>query len=180
MKTKQLLKSAASAVVAVALLSGGASLVLPSRAQPPGGGPGGPGGNFDPAQFKQMMMDRFREQLEITNDDEWKIVQERLEKVTDARMAIGGFTVRGMGRPGGGPGGPGGFRGMGGEPRSEATAVQEALDRKLSADDLKTRLAALRDARKAAESKLEAAQESLKQVLSVRQEAIAVLNGLLK
>jgi hypothetical protein len=45
---------------------------------------------------------------------------------------------------------------------------------------LKSRLAALRGARKEAEAKLAAAQDELKQILSVRQEAIAVLNGLLK
>jgi hypothetical protein len=58
--------------------------------------------------------------------------------------------------------------------------VQEAIDDKVSADELKARLAALRDARKAAEAKLAAAQDDLRQVLTVRQEAIAVVNGLLK
>ena len=62
----------------------------------------------------------------------------------------------------------------------EVRAVQEAIDDKVSADELKARLAALRDARKAAEAKLAAAQDDLRQVLTVRQEAIAVVNGLLK
>jgi hypothetical protein len=28
-------------------------------------------GNFDPEQMRQRMMERYREQLEIKNDDEW-------------------------------------------------------------------------------------------------------------
>src|SRR5688572_15764411 len=72
--------------------------------------------DFDPAQMRQRMMERVREQLEITNDDEWKIVSERAEKVMTARRDAGGFGGGGMmfGR-GGGPGG--GRRGEGGGDR---------------------------------------------------------------
>jgi Spy/CpxP family protein refolding chaperone len=45
---------------------------------------------------------------------------------------------------------------------------------------VKSKLAALRDARKARQEKLAAAQEELKKVLTARQEAVAVLNGLLE
>src|SRR5262249_28403528 len=64
----------------------------------------GPGrGNFDPEQFRQRMMERYRDQLEIKSDDEWKVVQTRIEKVMDARREVG---------PGGG--GFGGMFGRGG------------------------------------------------------------------
>ncbi len=143
---------------------------------PGGGGPGG--GNFDPAQFRQRMMDRYREQLAIKDDSEWKIVQERIEKVSDARRDIprgGGF---GGGR-GGGPGGPGG-PGGGATTSPEAEALQKAVDGNASADEIKSKLANYRDAVKQKEAKLEKAQAGLREVLSSKQEAAAVLAGLLK
>ena len=38
-------------------------------------------GNFDPAQARQRMLDGYKDRLEITNDDEWKIIQDRVEKI---------------------------------------------------------------------------------------------------
>ena len=71
-------------------------------------------------------------------------------------------------------------RGFGGETGPEREALQQAFDSKAVADDLKAKLAKLREARKAKEAKLEKAQDELRQVLTVRQEAAAVLAGLLK
>src|SRR5882724_2948887 len=60
-------------------------------------------GNFDPAEFRQRMMDNYRERLEIKGDDEWKAIQPLIAKVMDARrdvaLGAGGF---GFGRGGGG------------------------------------------------------------------------------
>ena len=58
--------------------------------------------------------------------------------------------------------------------------MQKAIESKASADELKAKLAKLREARKQKEANLEKAQEELRKVLSVRQEASAVLMGLLK
>src|SRR6266436_3658429 len=76
---------------------------LAAQDQPP------PRGNFDPAQFRQRMMDRYKERLEVKSDDEWKIISERIEKVTQAQRdaRLGGFGGFGGGRRGGGPGGDG-------------------------------------------------------------------------
>ena len=71
----------------------------------PGQGPGGPGGgNFDPKQFQQQMMQRvmkgFRDQLVVTNDDEWNVIEPRLTKVVQLRfetMMSGMGGMRGMG-----------------------------------------------------------------------------------
>ena len=52
-----------------------------------GDGGGRRGGNFDPAQFQQQMMDRFKERFEMTNDDEWVAVQGLIQKVMDTRRA---------------------------------------------------------------------------------------------
>jgi hypothetical protein len=148
-----------------------------------GGGPGG-GGNFDPEQMRARMMERLREQFGVKDDEEWKIISERIEKVNVARREVGGG--RGMGMFGGGRGGPGGGGGgggrggFGGEPSPEATALQSAVENNASADDIKAKLAKYREVQKEKEAKLAKAQEDLRQVLTVKQEAAAVLAGYVK
>lgn len=168
-----------------------AALLLTSNqamAQNQGGRPGR--GNFDPAQFRQRMMDRMRDQFGVTKDDEWKIISDRIEKVMEARRSTGGgFGMFGRGRGGRGPGGPGaqnggragrgGRGGFGPQPSPEAEALQKAIDDNASADEIKAKLEKVRDARKAAEEKLKTAQAELKEVLNTKQEAVAVLMGLL-
>ncbi len=151
-----------------------------------------PRGNFDPTQFRQRMMDRYKERLEVTSDDECKVIQDRIEKVTQLQRDL---RIGGPGGPGGrrGPGGgdaaqtgtnggpPADRRGFfGGEPNPDVEALQKALDSKASSDELKAKLAKLRDVQKDKETKLVKAQDDLRKVLSVRQEATAVLLGLLK
>jgi hypothetical protein len=149
------------------------------------------GGNFDPEQARQRMMERYKEQLEVKDDAEWKLISERIEKVTAARREVGfggggAFGRGGRGGPGGPGGGPGGDqaaagrRAFGGEPSPEAEALRKAIEAKAPAEELKAKLAKLREARKVKEANLEAAQDDLRKVLSVRQEAAAVLAGLLK
>lgn len=169
-----------------------------------GGGGGGGGrqrGNFDPEQMRQQIMTRYREQLGIKDDAEWGVIEGRINKINEARRnsgrGFGGFG--GFGGRGGGPGGPGGQGGpgggqgaqgaqggqggrggWGGQPSPEAEALQRSLDGGASADDVKAKLAAYRASQKQKEAALEKAQDDLRQVLSVKQEATAVLMGLLK
>ena len=136
-------------------------------------------GDFDPAQQRQRMMDRYREQLEVKDEAEWKIIVDRITKINENRRFGGG---RGLGGPGGGgPGGPGGGGGGGFNRPSDpnAEALQKAIESKASAEEVKAKLAQLRAARKEAEAKRLQAQEELRVLLSVRQEAIAVQLGLL-
>src|ERR1017187_5382035 len=158
-----------SLTVGLAALVAGAGNVI---AQDTGGG-GGRGGNFDPAQFQQQMMDRFKERLEMTNDDEWVAVKGLIQKVMDTRRA----TMSGMGFGGRRNGGRGGFNAP---PNPEAEDLQKALDAKASPDELKSKMAKLRDSRKSKEVALTKAQEDLRKVLTVRQEATAVSMGLLQ
>ena len=58
-----------------------------------GFGGGGGGGQFN---FQQMQMQRYQTALNITNDDEWAAIQPLIQKVVDARTALG----TGMGRRG--------------------------------------------------------------------------------
>jgi hypothetical protein len=162
----------------------------------PGGGQGGFGGgrgwrNMDPAQRQQMMMDGIKSDLEITDDSEWTAIQPLVKKVMDAQQAVVGERMRGFfGRPRGGGdnnggggdqgqrrgGGPGG---MFGTPSPEAEALQRAVDSKASSAETKAALAKLVEARKNSQASLEKAQAELRKVLTVRQEAILTLRGLL-
>lgn len=145
------------------------------------GGPGGPGGrgNFDPEQMRQRMMDRMKEQMEVTDDAEWKIISERITKVSELRMSGGGFGGMFGGPRGGGRGGDNGGRQRPGG-SAESDALRQAIENKASAGEIKTLLAKLRESRKANEAKLEKAQDELKAVLNARQEAVAVMMGLIK
>jgi hypothetical protein len=178
---------------AVAVLCLSASQLAAQNQPPPqqrqgGGGPGGGRGNFDPAQMQQRMMDRYKEVLEFTSDDEWNAVKPLVQKVMDARRDVGfggmGRGMFGMGRRGGdnapqGDQAQAGARRGFGEPSQAQQDLQKALDAKASADEIKGKLAKVRDDRKAKEAALTKAQDDLKKVLNARREAQAVLAGLL-
>jgi hypothetical protein len=153
-------------------------------------------GNFDPAQFRQRALDNYRERLEVKSEDDWNKLEPLITKVMDAqrdaRAGMGGFGGgfgggRG-GRGGGGGGGGGGGdqanagrnRGGGGGGNPDADALRKALDDKAPADEVKAKLAKLRDSRKEKEAALAKAQEDLRKALSPRQEAAATLVGLVK
>ena len=149
-------------------------------------------GGFDPEQMRVRMMERYREALEVKNDDEWKVIEPRITKVSDARrdamsgamsaFGRGGFGGRrGAGDTNGGGGGDERRRrGFGGEPSAEADALQKALEAKAPNEEIKAKLAKYRESLKQKQATLTAAQEELRKVLSVRQEATAVMLGLLQ
>lgn len=181
---KQVSRILALAGIATALTLGTGTAL--AQQGPPGGGRG----NFDPAQMRQRMMERMREQLEVTNDAEWKLIEERLTKVTEAQRdarAGGGF---GRAMFGGGQRQRGGNQAQqnaqrqrgpfGGEPMPEAEALQKAIEDKASSEVIKPLLAKYRTARKAKEAELAKAQNALREVLSVRQEAQCVMMGMLE
>ena len=186
-----------SAGAALALCLGVGNL-LAQDAPPPGGGGGGQGGpggrpNFDPAQMQQRMMDRMKEQLEVTDDTEWKAIEPLVQKVMETRRdAMGGmmggrgmFGRGGGARQGGDNAAPGGGNqgarrgGMFGTPSPEAEALQKAIDAKASKAELKAALDKFVASRKVKQAALEKAQDDLRKVLTPRQEAIATLNGAL-
>ena len=130
-------------------------------------------------------MERYREGLEVKSDDEWKVIETRINKVMDARRDVGfGGGPGTFGRRRGGDNNGGGDENrrsrFGGEPSPEAEALQKAVEAKASNDELKAKLAKYREAQKQKQAKLEAAQDDLRKVLSLRQEANAVLMGLLR
>jgi hypothetical protein len=159
---------------------------LEAQGQGRQGGQGGQGrGNFDPEQMRQRMMDGVREQLEVKDDAEWQVIEARVNKVWEARREVGMGGAGGMRmmarRPQGGdnaPGGPGGRR-FGGEASAEEEALQKAIDSNASTADLKAAIAKVRDARKQKEAALQQSQQELREVLNVKQEAIALSMGLI-
>lgn len=156
------------------------------RRGPSNGQDGGERRTFNPADMQARMLSAMRERMGVTSDEEWTVIAERITKVSELRRQAGGGLAAAMAARGpGGPGGPGGgdaargaFRGRtGGSPETEA--LQSAVRDQLPDAEVKARLAKLRDTRKANEKKLEEAQEELRAVLTVRQEAMLVLAGIL-
>jgi Spy/CpxP family protein refolding chaperone len=171
----------------------------------PGGGPGGPGGgrgNFDPEQFRQRIAERMKEVLGA-NDEEWGVIQPKLEKVmTLQRQSAGGRGMGmlfgggrgGRGQGGGGdrgdrgPGGDRGDRGPRGGPFGDDDSavsqrsrdLQQAVESNASSDELKAKLAALREARAKAREDLTKAQAELRELLTMKQEASLVMMGMLE
>jgi hypothetical protein len=169
-----------------------------------GGGGGGGRGNFDPAQFRQNRLDRIKQALGST-DDEFAALQPKVEKVMDLQQQNqmnafgggrggrrggnggggggGGFGGGGGGGNGGGGGGGGGAAAANATPnpvRDALNALNTTLGNKdASADEIKEKLTALRDARSKAHDDLVAAQKDLQSVLTQRQEAVLVTQGML-
>ena len=154
----RLIKSALLTGACTIFLTG--SINLMAQQNPP---------NRDPAQ----MMQRMKESMGVTNDDEWKIISERLTKVMDLRRTamMGGFGGR-RGGPGGG--GPGGDQAV----NPTAEALQKAIDAK-DAKEIKAKLAAFREDRAKKQTDLKLAQEELKKVVTPAQEAWLVMRGML-
>ncbi len=148
------------------------------------GGQGGEGRRqFDPAQMRQAMTDRMREALGAT-EEEWAIIGPRLEKVqTLSRETRGGMF--GAFRTRGGRGGQRGGEEQAAEQeqtemQKATAALQAALDNEAStAAQIRTSLTAYRKAREKVRQDLAKAQEELRAVLSIRQEAQLVMMGTL-
>jgi len=168
--------------IATALCMSAGSLSAQSNSNSNSTGGGGQGrrggGNFDPAQFQQRMLENVRDRLAFTNDTDWAAVQPLVQKVLDARRDVG-FPGMGMlRRGGGGDNAQGGRRGPF-APSPEAEALQKAIDDNAPTAQVKALLEKYRAARKDKEAKLAQTQEDLRKVLSSRQEAQAALLGLL-
>jgi hypothetical protein len=160
-----------------------------------GRGRGSGGTRFDPAQFQQRMMERMKETLQA-GDDEWKVIEPRLSAVMTLSREVnsrgGMMGMFGRGRGGfssrGGRGGPGGDRrdsGQDDRPQSDIEKCTQALTTLLEAENpdpaqIKKVLTALRTAREKAKQKLAKAQQNLRTVLTIRQEAQLVLMGYLQ
>lgn len=160
------------------------SLAQAQDAQPGQGGRRNRG-NFDPAQFREQRMNDLKERLGAT-DDEWKVLQPKVTKLMDAqRESFGGM----FGGRGGGRGGRGGDQAQNNRPNNmpetklakAQSELRTTLENKSAPNgDVQAKLKAYREARDKARADLQAAQKDLKEVCSVRQEAVLVMAGMLE
>ena len=172
----------------VGLVCVGTAICQDATSQPAGarGGRGG-GPRMTPEEMRAQMETRMKTALGV-KDDEWAALQPKIEKVMTAqRDARGGGMMRG-GR--GGPGGPGGPGGQGGpaadanRPQSDVATKAADLakvvgDKDAQPAQIKSALEAYRAARAKARLDLETAQKELKELLTPRQEAVLVSDGML-
>lgn len=145
-------------------------------------------GNLDPQQMRARLGDRLKTMLRATDED-WAVIQPLVEDVVVKQGAVmrgqTGGMLGAMGMMLGRRAGTGGQAddAAPSQPSAQSTAA-EALRKAIDDDnapvaDLKAKLAALREARKAAETALHDSREKLRAVLSHRQEAQLVLLGIL-
>ena len=119
----------------------------------------------------------------VTNDVDWSLIVVKIAAVKKARtilMSYGGGMMGMVGMLGGfGGGRDGGLQAMSGRTSPEAQALQQATDSDAPTAQTRNLLAQFRAARKEKQAALTKAQAELQSVLTMRQEAIATLGGLL-
>ncbi|MBX3739312.1 MAG: hypothetical protein KF715_21670 [Candidatus Didemnitutus sp.] len=130
--------------------------------------------NFNPAEMQARLLTGLRTQMEVADDAEWQIISERVTRILDLRRAEAALNLAGLGRLGGAM-----ANRLGIQSSAEMDALRSAVTDKATDAELKSRLEKLREVRKQNETNLNQAREELRAVLTVRQEAIAVLAGLL-
>lgn len=132
-------------------------------------------------QRYEQRLEQYRELLEIASNDEWKVIQPRIEKVLkdqEETRVRSDWGRRSRSRRN---------RNTDSTNTTSRTSNQEiatlqsvSTNTSLSKEEIKAKLAEYRNAQKTKAATLAKDQEELRKLLSVRQEAIAVLNGLLK
>jgi hypothetical protein len=159
-----------------------------------GGNNGGGRGNRDPAEMRLRMESRLKELLGAT-DQEWAVLQPKVEKLMDAQrrqMAGRGTGMALLFRPDRGDRGGNNNNGdRGGNRRPDrpdenspvavrTRELQEALRDNATPDVLKAKLAALREARTKAHDEYAKAQQELRELLTLKQEATMIMLGMLE
>ena len=153
-----------------------APTATPVAAETPAASPASGNGGDRAEQFRQKMNEFLKTALKAS-DDEWAIIQPLLEKVQakQRETIMSRFNFPGGRRGGDRPG----------RPERPAAPEVDALKAALEAEgtspaDIKTRLEAVRAARKKALTELDQAREDLRKVLTQRQEATLVMVGILE
>jgi hypothetical protein len=120
-------------------------------------------------------LERLRDQLAVEDDAEWAVILERINRVTEARGTL--WKGSSSGKPGSVIAEKGKKSSRSANP--EQDSLRYAIRDNLPDAEVKARLARARHVHEQAETRLAQAQSDLRAVLSLRQEAIAVLAGLL-
>jgi hypothetical protein len=121
----------------------------------------------------------------VANDDEWNVIEPRLEKSVKLKIEVLTLGLDGLGDMfgqfggGGGGGGMARFGGLMGDPDPSVDALKTALDNNAPVAEVKAAMAKVREFRQQKRAALAKAQQDLKDILSVRQEATLLRVGLL-
>lgn len=131
-------------------------------------------GKAGAANNQARLMERLRAKLEVPDDAEWSVIAARVARVEELQRSQWAS----------GPNNRGGINlGDKKKPGASADADREALRAavtdKLPEAEIKSRLSRAHDVQRQNEAQLAQAQQELRSVLTVRQEATAVLAGLL-
>ena len=135
-------------------------------------------------------LERARLKLEVTDDQEWKIIQDRLERVLRAQRDYqnGLFSTKSRALN---PGAKKADRGVattdpgaGNRPKgtsdTDAGTLRKLVESKAESNQIKLALTHIRGTLREQQDELERAQEDLRSVLTPRQEAISLLAGWLR
>jgi len=155
-------------------------------------GGGGYGGGFGAGaggtaltspQRLQQRLDSMRISLAVTNDDEWTVISPRLVKVIQLKAEEQAAEVANL------VGAMAGARGgniraaaatLGVENDAATQALSKAIADEAPVAELKSKMATYRQTRKNKQAEMARAQADLLAVVSVRQEAILLNDGLLE
>ncbi|MCM8768131.1 MAG: hypothetical protein NC911_00365 [Candidatus Omnitrophica bacterium] len=137
---------------------------------------------WNPEQMRQRWMENIKERLQ-PSDEEWKVIQPRLEKVMTLSRQATAMRMMGPWWSGERPGTPSGQTAS-----QEMSPVQKAAselesvlaNKESKPAEINAKLTALRETRQKAKKELSEAQAALKEILTPRQEAQLVLMGLLE
>ncbi len=134
------------------------------------------GTKANPADAQARVLDRLREKLAVTDDTEWSVITGRIAKIEEIRRTLwtSGANVRGVLS-----GSEKTKRGSSSSGNPERDALRSAVSDNLPDAEIKSRLARAHEIHRQNETLLAQAQTDLRAVLSIRQEAVVVMAGLL-
>lgn len=129
-----------------------------------------------PADVQARSLERLREKLDVPDETEWTLIAERVAKIEEIRRTLwtSAANIRGAA-----PGGDKSKRNGASSANPERDALRAAVSDNLPDAEIKSRLARAHDIHRQNEAKLAKAQAELRAILSIRQEAVAVMAGLL-
>jgi hypothetical protein len=136
------------------------------------------GGRSKPAEAEARAQARLREQLEVADDAEWQVIADRINQVVEARRRIWAGSAVSRGSPASLDIKKRSFR-KETSAHPERDTLRTGLKDKLPDAEIRTRLAKAHEVHTQNEARLTRAEADLRAVLTVRQEAVAVLAGLL-
>ena len=166
-------------VVAICLFVAMQAAAADTPPPAPGGGQGR--GNWDPAQMQQRMLDRIKETLAPT-DEEWKVLQPKVEAVQklamQARTGGGGMFGRRRQQGAEDPTQPAREKS---DVEKKTAELQALIDNKDTAPKaIQTKMQELRDAKTLAKLNLKKAQDDLRELLTPKQEAQMLMMGMME